>query len=49
MNDFFADTSAILKRYVPEVGRLWVKRWTDPENAMRSSTRYFLLHSKDTV
>jgi predicted nucleic acid-binding protein len=27
---FFADTSALAKRYVPEVGSAWVQSWMDP-------------------
>jgi predicted nucleic acid-binding protein len=27
---FFADTSALAKRYVPEVGSAWVQTWIDP-------------------
>jgi predicted nucleic acid-binding protein len=27
---YFADTSALAKRYVPEVGSAWVQNWTDP-------------------
>jgi predicted nucleic acid-binding protein len=27
---YFADTSALAKRYVPEVGSAWVQSWIDP-------------------
>ena len=30
MSIFFADTSALAKRYVPEVGSAWVQSWMDP-------------------
>jgi uncharacterized protein len=28
----FADTSALVKRYVPEVGSAWMEQWFDPAN-----------------
>lgn len=30
MSDFYLDTSAIVKRYVPEVGSSWVRQICDP-------------------
>jgi predicted nucleic acid-binding protein len=27
---YFADTSAVAKRYLPEVGSTWVQSWIDP-------------------
>jgi uncharacterized protein len=28
---FFVDTSAIAKRYIPEIGSLWVRNWIKPQ------------------
>jgi uncharacterized protein len=30
LNIYFADTSALAKRYVPEPGAAWVRGWIDP-------------------
>lgn len=32
MSDYFFDTSALLKRYVPETGSAWVNALTDPSS-----------------
>ncbi len=31
MSNFFVDTSALAKRYVPEVGTKWVTSWIEPQ------------------
>ena len=30
MSEFFVDTSALAKRYIPEVGTSWVTQWIEP-------------------
>ena len=30
MSVYFADTSALAKRYIPEIGSAWVQSWIDP-------------------
>lgn len=30
MSVFFADSSALVKRYVPEIGSAWVASWIEP-------------------
>jgi hypothetical protein len=32
VNAYFLDSSALLKRYVPEVGTVWMQAITDPQN-----------------
>lgn len=32
VNVYFLDSSALLKRYVPEVGTAWVQSIADPQN-----------------
>lgn len=31
MSEFFVDTSALAKRYIPEVGTSWVTKWIEPQ------------------
>ncbi len=30
MSAFFTDTSALAKRYIPEIGSAWVASWIEP-------------------
>jgi predicted nucleic acid-binding protein len=31
LNQFFIDTSALAKRYIPEIGSVWVNSWIAPQ------------------
>ena len=31
MSEFFVDTSALAKRYIPETGSAWVIGWIEPQ------------------